>query len=150
MGAMFLGLGSGAYEKNSTRVLREIMTFVDSMTDEIKDKKQQEEARELLTRLEVLARKAGKPHIREVDVDDINALINRYGRQFKDVIFELFRSILDYDPDDDVDFSRERAKDFGGMFDFGKQATTVMSTTAGFESRPRYSKKEEEEDGKRN
>ena len=51
----------------------------------------------------------------------------------------------------ETDFSRERAKDFGGKFELGKQATTVMSTTAGFESRPRYGKKkEEEEDGKRN
>ena len=151
MGAMFLGLESGAYEKNSTRVLREIMAFVDSITDKMKDKKQQEEARELLTRLEVLARKAGKPHIRKVDVQDINTLVDRYGEKFEDFIVELFRSILDYDPDDDVDFSRERAKDFGGKFELGKQATTVMSTTAGFESRPRYGKKkEEEEDGKRN
>tara|TARA_Y100000004_G_C8909892_1_gene410453 strand:+ start:20 stop:994 length:975 start_codon:yes stop_codon:yes gene_type:complete len=150
MGAMFLGLDSGSYEKNSTRVLREIMEFVDSITDEIKNKKDKEEARELLTRLEVLARKAGKPHIREIDVHDINTLINRYGVEFEDVILELFKNILGYDAEE-IDFSRERAKDFGGMFELGKQATTVMSTTAGFESRPRYGKKkEEEEDGKRN
>ena len=145
-----LGLESGAYEKNTTRVLREIMTFVDSITDEMKDKKQQEEARELLTRLEVLARKAGKPHIREVDVQSIRDLIDRYGEKFEDVLMELFRSILGYDAKE-TDFSRERAKDFGGKFELGKQATTVMSTTAGFESRPRYGKKkEEEEDGKGN
>ena len=145
-----LGLESGAYEKNTTRVLREIMTFVDSITDEMKDKKQQEEARELLTRLEVLARKAGKPHIREVDVQSIGDLIDRYGEKFEDVLLELFRSILGYDAKE-TDFSRERAKDFGGKFELGKQATTVMSTTAGFESRPIYGKKkEEEEDGKRN
>ena len=127
---------------------REIMTFVDSITDEMKDKKQQEEARELLTRLEVLARKAGKPHIREVDVQSIRDLIDRYGEKFEDVLMELFRSILGYDAKE-TDFSRERAKDFGGKFELGKQATTVMSTTAGFESRPIYGKKkEEEEDGK--
>jgi len=144
LGALMLNLGSGAYEKNSTRVLREIMSYVDSITDEIKNKKDKEEARELLTRLEVLARKAGKPHIREVDVQDIKVLIDRYGEKFRDVLVEMFKSILGYSADE-VDFSRERAKDFE------KQATTVMSTTAGFESRPRYSKKkEEEEDGKRN
>lgn len=140
-----IGGMAGAFEKNSTRVLREIMTFVDSLTDEMKNKKQQEEARELLTRLEVLARKAGRPHIREVDVQDINVLINRYGKQFEDVLLDIFRSIIGYDTYDNTDFSRERAGEFE------KQATTVMSTTAGFESRPRYSKKkEEEEDGKGN
>lgn len=143
--AMMMNLEDmGSYQKNSTRVLREVMTFVDSMTDEIKNKKEKEEARELLTRLEVLARKAGKPHIREVDVEDIKVLIDRYGEKFKDVIMEMFRSIIGYDAKG-TDFSRERAKDFG------KQATTVMSTTAGFESRPIYGKKkEEEEDGKGN
>ena len=150
LGAMMLGLESGAYEKNTTRVLREIMTYVDSITDEIKNKKDKEEARELLTRLEVLARKAGKPHIREVDVQSIGDLIDRYGEKFEDVLLELFRSILGYDAKE-TDFSRERAKDFGGKFELGKQATTVMSTTAGFESRPIYGKKkEEEEDGKGN
>lgn len=145
LGAMLLGLDDmGAYQKNSTRVIREIMSFVDSLTDEIKNKAQKEEAKELLTRLEVLARKAGKPHIREIDIQDISVLIDRYGKKFKDVLMEMFRSILSYDAKE-TDFSRERAKDFE------KQATTVMSTTAGFESRPRYGKKkEEEEDGKRN
>tara|TARA_R100001510_G_scaffold57638_1_gene66578 strand:- start:1966 stop:2850 length:885 start_codon:yes stop_codon:yes gene_type:complete len=145
LGAMMIGLDDlGAYQKNSTRVLREVISFVDSLTDKIKKKGKREEAKELLTRLEVLARKAGKPHIRDIDVQDITVLIDRYGEKFEDVIMEMFRSILSYDAKD-VDFSRERAKDFE------KQATTVMSTTAGFESRPRYGKKkEEEEDGKRN
>ena len=89
-------------------------------------------------------------HIREVDVQSIGDLIDRYGEKFEDVLLELFRSILGYDAKE-TDFSRERAKDFGGKFELGKQATTVMSTTAGFESRPIYGKKkEEEEDGKRN
>ena len=145
LGAMLLGLDDmGAYQKNSTRVIREVVSFVDSMTDEIKNRAKKEEAKELLTRLEVLARKAGKPHIREVDVQSIRDLIDRYGEKFEDVLMELFRNILGYDSKE-TDFSRERAKDFE------KQATTVMSTTAGFESRPRYGKKkEEEEDGKRN
>ncbi len=145
LGAMFIGLDDmGAYQKNSTRVLREIVSFVDSLTEDIRNKKQQEEAKELITRLEVLARKAGKPHIREIDVEDIKVLVDRYGEQYRDVLVTLFKSIMGYDYEE-TDFSRERAKDFE------KQATTVMSTTAGFESRPRYGKKKEEEkNGKRN
>ena len=144
LGLPMIGGTRGMFEKNSTRVLREIITFVDSLTDEMKNRKEKEEARELLTRLEVLARKAGKPHIREVDVQDVRVLIDRYGKKFEDVLIEMFKSLIGY-PAGEADFSRERAKDFE------KQATTVMSTTAGFESRPRYGKKkEEEEDGKRN
>lgn len=111
----------------TTERVEEIITFIDGITQELPNNKLRGEIREQLARLEIIARQQGKPEIRETNFEDPKTMHERYGDDF----LTLWEKIMEI----------EKVK--GDNLE--KITGAVSSTTAGMESRPRYSNKEDEE-----
>jgi hypothetical protein len=111
--AHFMGLNdSGRHDFDNTRKIKDILVFIDSMVDEL-PKKDKELAREKLARLEVLARKNKRnKDIRDVDIRDLNALIDRYGVKNRMFLYKLARSVNE---ERGIEFTDEELKMVGAV-----------------------------------
>ena len=124
----------GRHEFDTTRKVKDILVFIDSMVDEL-PKKTKELAREKLARLEVLARKNKRnKDIREVDITSISELVSRYGENNRPFILKILRSVIG----EKVEFNDEELKMAG--------AVTTTSAPAMFNKVVRGRKKREDED----
>lgn len=134
--AQMMGLtDSGRETFDNSRRVKDILVFIDSMVDEL-PKKTKELAREKLARLEVLARKdKSKKDIRDVDVNSITALIDRYGGKHAKFLYKLARSV---NKEEGIEFTDEELKMAG--------AVTTTSAPAMFNKVVRGRKKREDED----
>lgn len=103
---------SGRHDYDNTRKVKDILVFIDSMVDEL-PKKDKERAREKLARLEVLARKNKRnKDIRDVDIRDLNALIDRYGVKNRMFLYKLARSVNE---ERGIEFTDEELKMVGAV-----------------------------------
>ena len=107
--------------------VRELISFVDGITSRMPDNQATYDLRNKITNLEMLARKTSPKLIGEIDFDDPKIMADRWGTDaFNEVRDALEESYIGEDKE--------------------KMAVTVSSTTAGMASRPRYSRKKEDED----
>jgi len=126
---------SGRHDFDTTRKVKDILVFIDSMVDEL-PKKDKELAREKLARLEVLARKnKSNKDIRDVEIFSLKELVERYGQENSRFLHKLARSVNE---ERGIEFTDEELKMSG--------AVTTTSAPAMFNKVVRGRKKREDEE----
>ena len=126
---------SGRHDFDTTRKVKDILVFIDSMVDEL-PKKDKELAREKLARLEVLARKnKSNKDIRDVEIFSLKELVERYGQENSRFLRKLARSVNE---ERGIEFTDEELKMSG--------AVTTTSAPAMFNKVVRGRKKREDEE----
>lgn len=112
-----------------------LLAFIDSITDNIKDKTQQEAAREKLARMEITARTQKKREsLHNISPTSLKDLLNRYGDKHLDFFAKLMATFKD----DSVKFSDAELKMAG--------AVTTTSAPAMFNKVVRGRKKRRKKD----
>lgn len=110
---MFQMIGIQTYTSSQqVEEVKLLLAFVDSLTDNIQNKNQQEAAREKLTRLEITARTHKKGEsLRNIEPTSLKDLLNRYGDKHKSFFEKLMATIRD----DSVKFSDAELKMAGAV-----------------------------------
>lgn len=110
---MFQMIGIQTYTSSQqVEEVKLLLAFVDSLTDNIQNKNQQEAAKEKLTRLEITARTHKKGEsLRNIEPTSLKDLLNRYGDKHKSFFEKLMATIRD----DSVKFSDAELKMAGAV-----------------------------------
>tara|TARA_R110002110_G_scaffold407417_1_gene628288 strand:+ start:295 stop:1110 length:816 start_codon:yes stop_codon:yes gene_type:complete len=119
---------SATMENPPVEKVREMINFIDGITSDLPENQETYDLKDKITNLEMLARKGTKGElIGDINFQDPKIMADRWGTDaFNEVKDALEESYIGEDKE--------------------KMVGAVTSTTAGMESRPRYSSKKEDEE----
>jgi len=112
---MFQMIGIQTYTSSQqVEEVKLLLAFVDSLTDNILNKKQQEAAREKLTRMEITARTHKKGEsLSNIEPTNLKDLLNRYGDKHRSFFEKLYASFKH--SNNSIKFSDEELKMVGAV-----------------------------------